>query len=100
MRDVRFLRNIDGVEDEREVEILGWSLFPDDYLPLGEAECTQCECRAARHSVYDFDDEVPLVLCDCRVRPSAHQVTRGVSCYTGELRGVRLSEQSDTDPLF
>ena len=33
MRDVRFVGHIDGVEDEREVEILGWSLFPDDYLP-------------------------------------------------------------------
>ena len=100
MRDAQLVRNIDSVDDEREVEILGWSLFPDDYLALGKAECTQCECKAPRHSVCDFDDEVPFVLCDCRMGPNAHPVARGVYCYNSELREVWLSEQSDMDLLF
>ena len=100
MRDVQCVRNIDAVDDEMEVEILGWSLFPDDRLPLGEAECTQCDCKALQHSVYDFDYEVPLVLCDCRVGSNAHPVTMGVYCYNSELREVWLSEQTDTDLIL
>ena len=50
MRDVHIVRNKYAVDDEMEVDRLGWALFPDDYLSLGEAECTQCGCRAPQHS--------------------------------------------------
>lgn len=96
MRDVQFVRNIAAVDDEQEMEILGWSLFPDDYLPVGQAQCTQCDCTSSRHSVYEFEGEIPLVLCDCRIGPRVPRYIRGQYCYTLELRQVWIDEQSDS----